>query len=250
VRTRIHAAAAFALLMGTTQAVSAQTTPWKDRARVSIDFGVQPSSATFTAATTKPVYLETSTITTTYSLPSGPLFDGGVLVRVKRGFGVGVAISSFSKSQTAAVTGSIPHPFFYNTPRSISGTSAALERSEAAVHIQAAYVISSKRFDVAISGGPSFFNVSQDAVGDATYTETYPYDAATFTAATVTKATATALGFNAGADIGYKLSKNVGVGALVRFSRATLSFPLANSAAGVSTDAGGPQLAGGVRFFF
>ena len=243
-------AATFLALFVCAHVANAQTAAWNDRARVSINFGVQPSSTTFTGATTKSVYLETSTINTTYGVSNGQLFDGGVLVRVAGGFGVGVAVSSFSKSQTAAVTGSIPHPFFFNTPRSIGGTTAALERSEVVAHIQAAYVISSKRVDVAISGGPSFFNVSQDLVGAVTYSETYPYDTATFMAATVTKVTATKIGFNAGADIGVKLSKSVGVGGLVRFSRASLSFPLPGAATSVSADAGGLQVGGGLRLFF
>jgi opacity protein-like surface antigen len=57
-------------------------------------------------------------------------------------------------------------------------------------------------------------------------------------------------GFNVGADIGFKLSRNVGVGGLFRYSHASLSFPLAGSAANVNADAAGPQVAGGLRLFF
>ena len=237
------------MLLAAPSVAHAQTA-WTDHARVSINFGVQPSSATFAGSTTKPVYAETATFNTSYGVSNGQFFDGGVLIRVTGGFGVGVAVSSFSKSQTAEVSGSIPHPFFFATPRSISGTTGALEHKELVAHVQAAYVISSKRLDVAISGGPSFFSVSQDLVGDVTYTETYPYDTATFASATITKVSATKIGFNAGVDFGIKLSKNVGVGALVRFSRASMSFPLAGTASGVSADAGGLQAGGGVRFFF
>jgi len=211
---------------------------------------VLPSATTFSAATTKTVYLETSTINTAYSVPKGQFFDGGVLIRVAGGFGVGATVSSFTKSQAATVTGTIPHPFFFITPRAISGTTSALERSETGVHIQAAYVISAPRVDVAISGGPTFFNVSQDLVADVAYSETYPYDAVTFTSATVTKVSATKIGFNAGVDVGVKLSKNFGVGGLVRFSRASVNLPLPNTTSGVSADVGGVQAGGGVRFFF
>jgi hypothetical protein len=229
---------------------NAQNNAWSDHARVSINFGVQPASTTFTSITTKSVYLESLPINTTYGVSRGQLFDGGILVRVARGFGVGVAVSSFTKRQDAAVTGAVPHPFFYNTPRNIGGPASGLRRSELVTHIQAAYVISSKRFDVALAGGPSVFNVSQDLVGDLTYTEMYPYDTATFTAATTTKATGTKIGFNAGADVGIKLSRNVGVGVLVRYSRAKVSFPLAGSSADVNADVGGPQATGGLRLFF
>ena len=183
-------------------------------------------------------------------MSTGTFVDGGVLIRLRGVFGVGAAVSSFTTSQTAAVTGTIPHPFFFNTLRPISGTTSPVERSETAIHIQAGYVISSKRVDVAITGGPTFFNVSQDLVADAMYTETYPYDTATFSAATISKASETTLGFNAGIDVGVKLSKNVGVGGLIRFSRASVNFPLPRTTSGVATDIGGVQFGGGVRFFF
>jgi hypothetical protein len=238
------------LMLLTAPGVAHAQTPWRNHARVSINFGVQPSSTTFSATTTKPLYQESATIDTSYSTSSGAMFDGGVLIRVKRRFGLGVAVSSFSKSETASVTGTIPHPFFFNTPRAISGVTGALDRSEVGVHIQAAYVISSKRVDVAIAGGPSFFNVSQDLVADVTYTQAYPYDTAAFAAAAVSKVSATQLGFNAGVDVGVKLSRRIGVGGLLRFARASINFPLPNTAAGVSTDVGGLQAGGGVRLFF
>ena len=226
-------------------------TAWRDHARVSINAGIHlPASTTFNATTTTTVYLEPASINTAYQVPRGAFFDGGVLFRVRRAFGVGVAVSSFSGSQTADVTGSIPHPFFFNTPRALSGTTSALERSETAVHIQAAYVITSKRVNVAIAGGPTFFNVSQDLVADASYTDAYPHDSVTFTAATLSKVSQSKVGFNAGVDIGVKLSKSLGIGGLIRFSRASVTFPLANTASGVSTDVGGVQAGGGVRFFF
>jgi hypothetical protein len=215
---------------------AAQITQSREKVRVSVDVGAQVSSTTFTTTTTSPLYLETSTITTSYTVPKGKLFDGGILYRVSRSFGVGVAISSYREGRDATVTGSIPHPFFFTTPRSLSGT-ASVERSELAGHIQAAYVMTTKRYDVVISGGPTIFRVSQDLVSNAVYAETYPYDTVAFTSATTV-------------DVGYRLSRKLGVGGLVRFSRATLSFPLAGSAANVEVDAGGLQVGGGVRFYF
>ncbi len=224
---------------------------WTDHARISINAGVDQQAATsFTGTTAKPVYAETATINTSYAVPNGQFFDGGVLIRVKGGFGVGAAVSAFSKSGAASVTGSIPHPFFFNTPRAISGTTSPLERRETAVHVQAAYVISSRRIDVAVAGGPTLFTVSQDLVADVAYSETYPYDTATFSSATISKVSATKLGFNAGADVGIKLSRNVGVGGLIRYSRASMNWPLPNAPSGVTADVGGVQAGGGVRFYF
>jgi hypothetical protein len=222
-----------------------------DRARISINLGMESAIPTFTSTTTPSVYQETATVNASYRVPAGVFVDGGVIVRVGRsGFGLGAAVSSFTKSETASVTGTIPHPFFFNTPRAVSGTTSPLERSETAVHLQAAFIAKSKRRDVVIAGGPSFFNVSHDLVGNVTYTETYPYDTVAFTGATAAKASASKIGFNAGVDIGVKLSRNFGVGGVVRFSRATVNLPLANTTSRVNVDAGGVQAGGGVRFFF
>jgi hypothetical protein len=228
----------------------AQTTRRSEKVSVSINVGGQLSSTTFTTTTNTPVYVETATITASYTAPKGKLFDAGFLYRPARNFGVGVAVSSYTERSDAPVKGSIPHPFVFNTPRSLTGTAAGLQRSELAAHIQAAYVIANKRYDVAVFGGPTIFRVSQDLVSNAVYAETYPYDTVTFTSATTVKAERTKTGFNVGVDAGYRLSPKVGVGGLVRFSRATVSLPLAGSASEVSADAGGPQVAGGVRFYF
>ena len=223
---------------------------WTDHARVGINVLEQPSSGAFNSTTTKPVYLESAVFNTTYGVPSGMAFDGGILVRVAGNFGVGVAVSSFTKQQDAAVTGTAPHPFFYNTSRSISGTAQSLRRNELVAHIQAAYVVIAGKLDVAVSGGPSFFSVKQDLVSDVTFADSYPYDSATFTTASSTKVSATRVGFNAGVDVGVRLSTNVGVGGLVRFSKVSLAFPLAGSASNVTADAGGIQAGGGLRLFF
>jgi hypothetical protein len=235
----------------------AQTTQWKEKVRLSGDVGVQLSSTTFTTTTAPTVFLEPSTITTSYTVPRGKLFDGGILYRLAGSFGVGVALSSFSERNDAPVTGSIPNPFGplgSSTPayptRALNGTANGLQRSELAAHIQAAYVITMKRYDIAISGGPTIFRVSQDLVSDAVYAETYPYDTVAFTSATTVETERTKVGFNVGVDVGYRLSRKLGVGGLARFSRATLSLPLTGSAANVEVDAGGLQVAGGVRFFF
>jgi hypothetical protein len=232
---------------------AAQTIQGSEKVRVSINVGGQLSSTTFTTTATSTVFLEPSTINTSYTVPKGKLFDGGILFRVAGNFGVGVALSWFSERHDAPVTGLIPNPFGFNSPpslsRPLSGTAAGLQRSELDAHIQAAYMIATKRYDVVISGGPTIFRVSQDLVSNAVYIDDYPHDTVTFTSATTVKGEATKTGFNVGVDVGYKIGAKFGVGGLVRFSRASVSFPLTGSA-DVSVDAGGFQVGGGVRFFF
>lgn len=246
---RVVAIAAAVLCVTCVRPSNAQSS-WSDRGRISVNFGAQPSSSSFNATTNIPVGEQTATLTSNYNVPSGQFFDGGVILHVTGGFGIGIAASWFTKSEPASISGSIPHPLVFNRPRPISGTSSPLERDEITGYIDAAYVFSAGPVDLAVSGGPAFFTVSQDLVSNVTFTEAPPFDSVAFTGAVVTKAMATNVGFNAGVDIGVKLSRNIGVGALIRYSRATVTFPLANTAAGVHADAGGTQAGGGVRFYF
>jgi len=227
----------------------AQST-WSDHARVSLNAGFQQPSTTFAATAHPPVYESTATLTTNYTVSKGPLFDGDLILRLSGGFGVDIGVSSFSRSEVAPIAGTIPHPVLGNAPRPISGTSGSLERSEIVGRLDAAYVMSAGVVDLAVSAGPSFFTVNQDLVTNVTFSESPSFDRVTFMGATVTNAGATKIGFNAGVDVGVKLSKNIGVGAMVRYSHASMVFPLANGAAGVSADAGGAHVGGGVRLYF
>jgi len=111
-------------------------------------------------------------------------------------------------------------------------------------------VLTADRLDLAVSAGPAFFTVNQDLVSNVTFTDIPPYNTVGFTRTVVTRAGATSLGFNAGIDIGIKLSKYVGIGAIFRYSKASVTFPLDNSTAGVHTDVGGAHAGGGLRLYF
>jgi hypothetical protein len=231
-------------------AAPASTGPARPRVRISANAGVQPSSIAITSSTTKPIYAENETVATTYSVGSGAFFDGGLLVRLAGGLHAGVTVSSFMKQNDGDVASTVPHPFFYNTPRQVSGVAGGLERSELVTHLQAAYVIQAgKSIDIAVSVGPSWFHVTQDLVTGITFTERYPYDTATFAAASTAAASADNVGVNAGVDVGIKLSKNVGIGGLVRYSHTSVEFPL-SGATSPKSDAGGFQGGGGIRLYF
>jgi hypothetical protein len=241
------------LTIATAGQVAAQTPAQRPRARfrIGLNAGAQPSTISFAASTTRPVYLESSVVDTAYRVKTGPLFDGNAAVRIAGGFGVGIAVSWFSKKNDAAVSGAIPHPFFFNAARSINGTASGLRRDELATHLQAVYSIRpTPRIDVALTAGPSFFRATQAFVSDVSYGESYPYDTATFTAALSKRVSGHKTGFNAGADVGLRCSRNIGIGGLVRFSKADMRFAPPNSAATVKADAGGIHAAGGIRLYF
>ena len=251
-RRRLCAIVTAALaLIGSIGPLHAQDRARSERVRISINGGVQPSAVSFATSITNPVYLEDSSIDTTYAIGTGRSLDGGAALRIAGRFGVGVAVSWFSNESDAAVSAAIPHPFLFSARRVINGTARRLERTEIAAHLQAVYTVqATRRIDIALTAGPSFFRVKQAFVDDVAYGDVYPFEIPTFTAALSTTVSSHKSGFNVGADLGMRLSPKVGVGALVRFARAQMTFALPNRATSVRSSAGGVQLAGGLRFHF
>ena len=144
----------------------------------------------------------------------------------------------------------IPHPFTFNAPRSVSGTAIGLPKRELGVHIDAGWVVPANgRGQVTVFAGPSMYRVKQTVVTSITANEIYPYDTATFASATTVESSRSHIGANAGLDVSIRIAKYFGVGAIARYSRATIRLP-APDGSEVTVKAGGLQVGGGVRFRF
>jgi hypothetical protein len=107
----------------------------------------------------------------------------------------------------------------------------------------------SDRIRAVFFAGPSVLNVEQTFATDVQYSQTYPYDTAAFTGAITRRSSKSGSGFNAGADIFWMFERRVGAGALAQFSRARVREDAGNNHT-VSVDAGGAQVAGGIRLVF
>lgn len=250
IRGDIAAAMSAALLLFSAHSASAQTATWEGRGFISVNGAFQSSQNDFTNNETFTTNIEQGRLAVAYPVKAAPIFDVGGGVRVWRGFAVGVAVSSYSKSTAAAVDASIPHPFFFNRNRAVSGSSDPMERQELGLHISALWMIPlNARLSVAAFGGPTYFNVKQQIVQTVRYSDTYPFDTATYTGVDVTSESKGKFGFNAGVDVTYMLNRTVGVGGTVRISRATVDFGTSGGAS-LSVDVGGLQTGGGVRLRF
>jgi hypothetical protein len=223
---------------------------WPERFYVAFNGGIQPTANDFSDRFEFEQYLEQARVDVDYDSGSGPFFDGGVGVRLWKGLGAGVAFSFFTKDNPAAIEGAIPHPFFDARPREISGEASSLSRTDAVVHLQGLAMIDpAGPLRIVLFGGPSFFRVEQDVVTGVRYAEEYPYDTATFTGVDVRAVSASTVGFNAGADVMWMLHQNVGVGGLVRFTRASVDLDVPENRT-ISLDAGGLQAGAGIRLVF
>jgi hypothetical protein len=223
---------------------------WNDNGWLSVNVGSQGKPATFTGDTTFQTNVETGTVSTNYPFKSATMFDVGGGVRLWRNLGVGLDVSHFSQKDDLDVTTKVPHPFFFNQLRTVTGQQPGVERQETGVHIQAVWMIpATTHLQIGVFGGPSFIKVEQGIVTSVHVTEAYPFDSATFASADIAAQSRNAAGFNAGVDGSYLFNRRIGVGGVARFTRARATFDLADGGT-VTADVGGAQLAAGLRVRF
>lgn len=193
--------------------------------------------------------VETETIDVTYPSTPGVLIDVGGRARVWKRLGFGIAVSHVTGSGTADITANVPHPFFFNQPRTVTGETDA-SREETGIHFQVQYSIpASKKVHVVLGAGPSRIKLTQDVVTEVAIDETYPYDTATFRAAVTKGASTSVTGFNAGVDVSWSLTRNVGFGGLVRYASADADLEVRSDHT-LTMKAGGLHAAAGVRVAF
>jgi hypothetical protein len=220
------------------------------RVFVTVGGGVQNAGNALTDRLEWEVHLENATADIDYGTKSSTWFGGGAGVRLWRQLGAGIAYSSASRDGVAQVEAQIPHPFFFERPRAISGESASLSRSEAAIHAHALYIVPARgRLRIILSAGPSRFEVEQDIVTDVRFTEEFPFDEAAFQRADSRGISSTAIGFNVGADVAFMFTRVAGIAGLIRFSQATVDLARPDGAE-VSVKAGGVQAGVGFRLAF
>jgi len=218
--------------------------------RVFFSAGVlfQVNANDFTDTATIRRNAENGSLETSYDVNGGLAFDVSGAYLVTKSLAIGVGLTLFSTSTTTTIDAQVPHPFFFNQPRSVTGEFDG-DRKETAVHVQVKWLVPvSNKMLVTIFGGPSFFKVEQDIVNDFEYSESYPFDTATFTRAVAAKQSESAIGVNVGGDVAYYFSPNVGVGGMAQYSGATVEMTLPSGTGDVK--AGGFQVGGGIRLRF
>jgi hypothetical protein len=180
---------------------------------VSVNGMYQINSNDFQDTATFRENAEDGQFSTDYDVKGGPAFDIAGGATLWRQLGLGVGVSYFSRSTGASLNASVPHPFFFDLARSVNGTVADLSRKELGVHVQARGIFPvTPRLLVMVFGGPSFFQVTQGVATDFTYLDSYPYDSASFETAVTTTAKKNKVGFNAGGDVAFFFTRQVGVG--------------------------------------
>ena len=129
--------------MGAALPVNAQT-PTADDSRFffNVSFGGQWKEQTFTDSSTFTIYNEpTGAVAAAHSIGGGTLFDIGLGARVWKSLSVGIAYSTITNHNDAAVSVRVPHPVVFGQPRTATATAPDLKHSESVVHLQFMWTI-------------------------------------------------------------------------------------------------------------
>ena len=235
------------LLLALGARVDAQTVV-SERVFISVNGLFQVTSNDFDDTVTVRINAENGRFDTDYEVGGGFAFDVSGAFVVWQNLAVGAGLTRFSTSTPTTIDAQIPHPFFFNQLRSVTGEYEG-DRTELAVHIQAKWIAPvSDKLLITVFGGPSFFQVDQSIVSDFDYTESYPFDTATFAGAVADTQSESKMGFNVGGDVAYYFSPQVGVGGMVQYSGATVEVTVPSGTTDVK--AGGLQVGGGLRLRF
>jgi hypothetical protein len=214
-------------VVGVAGVASAQP-PDRHRFILTANAGVQALSVTRTDSVNFELYAETGTFEATQTIGPDPVFDGGVAMRLWRRMAVGVAVSHAQGQTDATIDALVPHPFFFGFHREAHGTANNLDHRELGVHLQGQFWIPlSSSILLTVSGGPTYFNATQDLVMEITTEEVgFPFDDVDIVSHTTRRISTDALGYNVGVDVAYFLHDRIGLGFTARYSHATPGFDL------------------------
>ena len=195
-------------------------------------------------------FAERATVDTRYSTNVLPGFDIGGGKTMWRQLAVGADLERVWKSGSGEVSAKVPHPFFFNRLRAVSGEASSLQRAETNLNFQASWSIPiAPRIDLGFGGGPSWIWLQQDLVRDITVAQTYPYDTATFGGAITQRDTKGRLGFNVGVTLDYRFAQRLSAQLTTRYSHARVRFDSADTGS-IDVTAGGVRIGAGLRLPF
>ena len=154
-------------------------------------------------------------------------------------------------------------PFFFEFPRSVTGSAGDLTHRELAIHVQGQYRMPlGDPLSLLLFLGPTRFETRQELVAELTTAERgFPFDEVDIVSHTSQTVSVTGMGYNIGFDLTYfglrqlgflgrfEILDRVGVALMLRYSRAAPSVRFAGEFQ-PALELGGTHALGGLRLAF
>jgi len=179
------------------------------------------------------IFGENASVGADYPQPGrarGVPIDAGGGFMFNKYLGVGASLSRTRYEHAVGLSATIPHPLFVNRPASATGVEDhALEAREQAVHVFVTFVpLHRDRFELRVTGGPSFFSYKADMVENVLYTQDYsestPANSIVIDGAANQEVDAGGTGFHIGGDFTYFLTRLIGIGLGMRYSQGVVTL--------------------------
>jgi hypothetical protein len=208
-------------------------------------------------AGTQPLYGETMALAAAYptlgnDVDVAPTF--GVALSGQLGVGVRLDMQNYTMHSGLAI--SVPSPYFFNTVATdAEPTSDTVSRKDRAIDLNVVYTPPTpSAVRLRLFAGPTVFHVNNQMVDTIRYNQAagtfLPVNVVAITSYTTKEVSATGIGFNAGADLGYFFSRHFGVGGAVSFNHGTLTITDPLTVQNVDLTAGHVSAGGGLRMRF
>jgi hypothetical protein len=174
------------------------------------------------------IFRETATLDVNYresSQRSG--YEFGARVRIRGPVGIVASAELSDSAPSATYRNRLPHPFFYDRLRELSGEQP-LSRSERALHLDPVLSLHfGPRLSVDAFSGVSLFFTETELLDEILYEEVFPYDSLVSKGTTLRRMVARPLGYNLGVSTTLRLLGVLGMNFGLRYSRAEVHLDLA-----------------------
>ena len=218
--------------------------PWTDTVFGSISGAGQTGTRADNHSFTFDIYEEVGTVEVKRDIKGSAFMDVTFGAALLNNIGAALSIWTRSADSDGDVTGSIPDPADFNSPRAVTSTVPGMAHNETWVGIQGVYGLGlTEKVDVLIMGGPAIAKIEHDFPEAPTSSSVAESSSGPTITITTTRQSKTFVGFMIGADVRYFFHKNIGAGGFLRWAGASGDFDN-----GSPIEAGGFQFGAGVRF--
>jgi len=248
------------LAVGVTDA-KAQQVP-TDRLVLQLDIGWRLAPRPFVIRRVFPVFSELGSLRADHQIQGRGITRGGFSLRLWRNLGVGFDLSNHRSLNSALITSRIPHPFFFDSPRTTKDAVNGMKGKQVGIHSRALLMMKvTDWLTISVSGGPSLINLQQELVAEVAHKEIeYPYEEILVSGRTVHTSSGNTIGLNGGVDIDafvldkipllgrFDVMKNVGLGLLIRHVRGSAHLKVVNES--IEVNVSGLRVTTGLRIRF